>query len=305
MPEQYVVSHPELLAMAQQRRLPQAVLLVGPQALNLLSFANELTRCLLCEHTTSPPCGDCRACHLLQQQGHPDVCFIFKEDTARAIKIDQVRVLQEDVYQTPQCAAYRIIIIAPVDRMNISASNAFLKVLEEPPSHTRFILVAEQVGSIPATVLSRCQRYTFSMPVDREKAEVEGALSVGADYMVDSPRAILYQQRTIFIEQLCNVIKGQVSPPRVVAQWMAYAFEDLLWLLYLISAAAIELNLQCLKAPGAKSVPLVQLSQLCHPVMLFKQIDQLNAMIKKTTHQINLNETLALEDWLLGFVGGF
>lgn len=304
MSEQYVVSHPELLSMAQQRRLPQALLLVGPQALNLLSFANELAKCLLCEHITSIPCGYCRACHLLQQKGHPDVCFIFKEDTARAIKIDQVRVLQEDVYQTPQCAAYRIIIIAPADRMNIAASNALLKVLEEPPPHTRFILVAEQAGSIPATVLSRCQRYTFSMPVDREKREDEGALSVGADYMADAPRAKLYQQRTFFIEQLCKVIEGKVSPSRVVAEWIAYGFEDLLWLLYLISAAAIELKLQCLKAPGEKPDPLVQFSQLCHPVMLFKQIDQLNAMIKKVTHQINMNETLALEDWLLGFVGG-
>lgn len=276
-----------------KKRLPHSLLFVGPRHENIVQFVNRLIAILICENEP-PPCGHCRACHLLTQGIHPDINYIRPEGGGGAIKVEQVRELQQDIYQTPQRGLRRFIVIEPADKMNISAANALLKILEEPPSHTMFILIAEQLSSIPATVLSRCQKYNFhslgSSPVDY--------LTIGKCYLSESPRAELFQQTATITIELCTVIEEKSSPCTIAAKWSGYVFEDLLWLLYLLTAQAIRHQL--IEERGTELS--VYFARLTSPVILLNQLEQINAIMRKINHNINMNQTLVLEDLLLGYL---
>lgn len=294
-----IASHAPLWARIQtllnKEKLPQALLLVGPPHAQVLSFTNRLIAILLC-HSETKPCGHCSACHLLKQGGHPDVNYLRQESPSSAIKIEQIRELQQDVYQTPQRGKYRITVIDPADRMNIFAANALLKILEEPPAHTLFILIAEQVSSIPATILSRCQKYMVpaSEPVDY--------LSLGCFYPDDSPRSELFKQSTGIITALCELLEEKISLCTLAAQWTSYVFDDLLWLLYLVTAQAI--NYQLLPEPQTSAnQPLQYLARSVSAINLFKQLEQMNRIMRNINNNINFNQTLVLENLLLGYLG--
>ena len=109
-------------------------------------------------------CGVCAACRKIQSGTHPDVHWI--EPAGAAIKIAQIRELAERVALKPYEAKYRAIIMVAAHKMNPSAANALLKLLEEPPERTLFILTAPQPGDLLPTVASRCQQIRFN-PVSR------------------------------------------------------------------------------------------------------------------------------------------
>ncbi len=280
-----------------KQRLPQSLLLVGPRHAHILQFVNRLIAILICEKTDKP-CMQCRACHLLIQGIHPDIKYIRSEGASAAIKVEQVRELQQDIYQTPQRGARRFIVIESTHNLNISAANALLKILEEPPLHTMFILIAEQLNSIPATILSRCQKYNFysqdHRPVDY--------LSIGQYYSPESPRAELFQQSATIITQLCELMEGKLSPCTLAERWSTYALDDLLWLVYLLTAQAIHYQLVQTTIMPRGNEPLMYLARLTTPVNLLNQLRQINAITEKINHNINMNQTLVLEDLLLSYL---
>ncbi len=110
------------------------------------------------------PCGCCRSCKKIQSNSHPDVLSI--TPSGSFIKIDQVRALYQTLTMKPHEARYRVVILAEAQRMNLAASNAFLKILEEPPDQTVLILIAEKKPDLLQTVVSRCQHIRFN-PISR------------------------------------------------------------------------------------------------------------------------------------------
>ncbi len=285
-----------------KKRLPQALLLIGPRHSGLLQFANRLMATLLCEGEETP-CEHCRACHLQRKGIHPDITYIGQETEGGAIKIEQVRLLQQTIYHTPKCGMRRFIVIDRTDKMNVSAANALLKILEEPPSHTTFILIAEQVSSLLATILSRCQKYVFPSSTGSVAHGKADYLAIGQYYPPDSPRAELIKQSAMIITALCELLEGKSSPCRVASQWSSYVFDDVLWFLYLVTAEAIHYQLinPCVVSPESEKI--VYFSRLLDAVRLFKQLEQINAIMRKINHNINMNQTLVLEDLLLGYLG--
>lgn len=272
-------------------RVPQSLLFVGVRDTSLLSLVNRLVAALLCEGE-SVPCGTCRACHLFLQGGHPDVCFV--QEDGGTIKIDQIRSLQQDVYHTPQCGSRRVIVINSVNQMNLSAANALLKILEEPPSHTQFVLVADHVSGVPATILSRCQRY--NVPSPSLMGTWTDYLALGQHAPEGSARMALYQQREQWIATLSELIDGKVSPCAVAKQWATLAWTDILWFLYLITARAIQDNF----FPG-HDMQRTQFAQRLPCLQWFRQLDHIRMAMQQANQQIHLNETLALEVLLLGY----
>jgi len=290
-----------------KNRLPQALLFVGPRHARILQFVNRLIAIMICENralskldcSEGKPCGHCRACHLLKQGIHPDINYICQEGKSGAIKVEQIRELQQDIYQTPQRGVHRFIVIEPAHKMNISAANALLKILEEPPSHTMFILIAEQLNSIPPTVLSRCQKYNF---YTQEDGPVD-YLSLGSYYPEADPRTELFQQNLdAIITELCDVIEEKTSPCQIAEKWSAYGFDDLLWLLYLVTAQAINYQLIAPKAKSNENISLMRLTCLTSPINLLKQLEQINAITRKINHNINMNQMLVLEELLLSYL---
>lgn len=138
--------------------LTHAYLFYSQQELGVSEWLQQLATYLLCHYPTSldEACGECQNCYLRQSRSHPD-CHIIGEENGAMIKVDTIRWVQEQVYQTYQIGPYQIFIITKAHRLNQAASNALLKILEEPPSHTLFFLESQYMHSLLPTVISRCQ----------------------------------------------------------------------------------------------------------------------------------------------------
>ena len=119
-----------------------------------------LARALNCDKgPTVRPCGECASCREILDRG--DSLDVLEMDGASNRKIEHARELIETVRYAPQRDRYRIAIIDEVHMLTNEAFNALLKTLEEPPAHTRFILASTELHKIPATIVSRCQRFAF------------------------------------------------------------------------------------------------------------------------------------------------
>lgn len=149
-------------AMSQQR-LHHALMLTGQAGLGKLDFAHHLAAVQLCENSNEAACGHCRGCELFQAGTHPDFYRCQPQEKSRVIKVDQIRQLITDLSTTAQRSQGQVVIIEPAEGMNVSAANALLKTLEEPCGSVLLILVAHRTLTIPATILSRCQRLHFSV----------------------------------------------------------------------------------------------------------------------------------------------
>lgn len=171
LPSWLVAKWRQLQERQSADRFPHALLLYGPKGLGKNLFADRLGRSLLCQQPDDYglPCGGCHACQMCDAETHPDLRWVQPEEQGKAIRIDTVRELCTHLTLKAQFGAYKVAIVSPADRMNIAASNALLKTLEEPPADTLLILVTARPAYLPATIRSRCQALAF-VPPDRQKA---------------------------------------------------------------------------------------------------------------------------------------
>lgn len=152
------------LAIAQQnQRLPHGLLIVSAAQTGKKDYAEKLAATMLCQRPQQMrPCGQCKSCHLLRAQSHPDYYLIDllvdnKGKAKKTIGIDQIRELNQKLVDTAQMGGWRVAVVRSVTRMTIAAFNALLKTLEEPGDNTLLILLADNQQKVPATIRSRCQ----------------------------------------------------------------------------------------------------------------------------------------------------
>lgn len=140
-------------------RLSHAYLFTGSRGTGKTSCAKILSKAVNClDLQNGNPCNKCENCVGINNGSILDVIEI---DAASNNGVDNIRDLREEVNFTPVSAKYRVYIIDEVHMLSIGAFNALLKTLEEPPAHVIFILATTEVYKLPATVLSRCQRFDF------------------------------------------------------------------------------------------------------------------------------------------------
>lgn len=155
----------QLWQAKQEQRLPHALLFTGMAGIGKTQFADSFVCALLCQELAAEEaCGQCHACRLIAGKAHPNVLWVAPEKEGQAIKVEQIRHVSEFIYQTSLQGDFRIVIIHPANKMNIHAANALLKMLEEPPLGAIIILISDQTSPLPATLLSRCQRFVFPSP---------------------------------------------------------------------------------------------------------------------------------------------
>jgi len=157
--------------------VPHALLFYGAPGVGKRTTAKLLAKACNCRerasgpNKTSVPCGACRSCEKIDSGSHPDVLHI--KPSGSFIKIKQIRELLETLSLKPYEAETRVVIVSEAQALNPEAGNAMLKVLEEPPDDTIFILTTEQIFDLLPTVVSRCQQIRFS-PIS--KANVKNVL---------------------------------------------------------------------------------------------------------------------------------
>jgi DNA polymerase-3 subunit gamma/tau len=140
-------------------RVAHAYLFTGARGVGKTSTARILAKALNCEKgPTISPCGVCSACVGIAAGEDVDVLEI---DAASNTGVDNIRELRNNVQYTPARSRFKIYIIDEAHMLSKAAFNAFLKTLEEPPPHVKFIFATTEVDKIPITILSRCQRFDF------------------------------------------------------------------------------------------------------------------------------------------------
>ncbi|MDY7579086.1 DNA polymerase III subunit delta' [Herbaspirillum sp. RTI4] len=193
-------SSPDLLLPWQQEswqqlqqmraRLPHAILFHGAEGSGKVDFAEAFAQSLLCEapRADGHACGQCGSCGWFAQHNHPDYRRVRPEfldgemaaDDAeggeekkgakvskvpsKEIKIDQIRALADFMNISTHRAGMRVVLLYPAEALNVAASNALLKTLEEPPPATVFLLVTHRIDRLLPTVLSRCRKFALHAP---------------------------------------------------------------------------------------------------------------------------------------------
>lgn len=166
-----------------QDRVAHAYLFCGTRGTGKTTTAKVLAKAVNClEPVNGEPCGKCEICRAIDNGNVMDVIEI---DAASNNGVDNIRELRDDVKYLPAKCRYKVYIIDEVHMLSSAAFNALLKTLEEPPAHVVFILATTEFQKVPATIVSRCQRFDFKRIrvediIERLK-EVSGDTGVSAD----------------------------------------------------------------------------------------------------------------------------
>ena len=140
-------------------KVSHAYLFCGSRGTGKTTCAKILARAVNCENPVNgDPCGVCESCLAIGNDAATD---IIEMDAASNNGVDYIRDIRDEVVYTPAMLKYRVYIIDEVHMLSSGAFNALLKTLEEPPAHVIFILATTELQKIPATILSRCQRFDF------------------------------------------------------------------------------------------------------------------------------------------------
>lgn len=147
----------------KSERLPHAMIFSGLEGIGKFSVAMSLSASLFCDTPAEESfCGNCRQCRLIEAGTHPDLQIIQIEENHKEIGIDSIRNLIPIVHKKPFLARVKSVIIDQADLMTDEASNALLKILEEPPGNAYFFLITSKSASLLPTIRSRSQFFRFS-----------------------------------------------------------------------------------------------------------------------------------------------
>lgn len=274
----------------QQDRFFQSYLLVGPGYLSTFTFIQNLIKNLFCMDA----CGNCKNCYLIESLQHPDYIYISNVES-NIIKIDDIRSLQDKAYKSLAIAKHKIIVIHPADKLNIQAASALLKILEEPPESTVFILVAENIMSLPATIVSRCHKYFLQ---DRCLFS-KNYLDIIEYYGKNDEKYILLSKLAEFLKKLTDLLLQKTNVCELADDFKEYKLENVLWFLYILTSMTIKTKHN--QNVSVNSLVVTEFAKTQNIFSLFKQLDRIKTCLQASMNNIALNSSLCIANILLGY----
>ncbi|MEK1911009.1 MAG: DNA polymerase III subunit delta' [Pseudomonas chlororaphis] len=305
--------------LAGRAQHAHAYLLHGPAGIGKRALAERLMARLLCQRPAGlDACGQCKSCLLLQAGSHPDNYVLEPEEADKAIKVDQVRELVSFVVQTAQLGGRKVVLIEPVESMNINASNALLKSLEEPSGDTVLLLVSHQPSSLLPTIKSRCVQQACPLPSEAmslqwlskalpdcsEEERVELlTLAAGSPLAAVSLQAQgAREQRAQVVDEVKKLLKQQQSPTQLAEGWNAIPL--LLLFDWFCDWSSLILRYQLTQDEEGLGLAdmrkVVQyLAQKSSQAKVLEIQDWILAQRQKVLNKANLNRVLLLEALLV------
>ena len=185
------------LAALQAGRFAHAYLIYGPVGSGVMDVVCAMAKSILCPEVQGGFCNSCTVCRRIDHRSYCDLHFI--EAEGMLIKLDQVRGVLDMAYQYPMEGQYRVFVVNSPEKMNGPTANMLLKVLEEPPNETRFLLGSENYAGILPTIISRCQGFRMR-PLPEE--EIQRQLQTECD---------LEPEQALIVARLANGSIGRAK----------------------------------------------------------------------------------------------
>lgn len=309
--------------MAGRAQHAHAYLLHGPIGIGKRALAERLMANLLCQRLNGlQACGECKSCLLLAAGSHPDNYVLEPEEADKAIKVDQVRDLVSFVVQTAQMGGRKVVLIEPVEAMNINAANALLKSLEEPSGNTVLLLVSHQPSRLLPTVKSRCVQQACPLPSEQaslgwlatalpDSSEAERiellSLAAGSPLAAVSLQAQgVREQRAQVVDGVKKLLKQQQSPTQLAEGWkdipLLLLFDWFCEWSHLILRYQLTEDEQALGLEDMRKV-LQYMAQKSAQSRVLAIQDWILAQRQKVMSKANLNRVLLLEALLVQWMG--
>lgn len=319
-----ILGHQKQLAVVRQAlnhgRLHHAYLFAGMEGVGKKTIALALAKAIHCSAATGDFCGECVDCMRIQDGNHPDVRVLGPLAGKKEISIQQIRELEKELNFRSFSGKKKIAVLDPATLMNLSAQNALLKTLEEPPQESLLILIASNCGALLPTLRSRCLRVTFGplarelvsgflishKGMDGETAEFLGTLSLGSLGMALSMETDLLETRREWIRLLGGLPVGDYRAASDAAEVLASSKEDTMRFLQWVESwfrdmLAYGVTRNPRDVVNLDMLPQIQQQWATTDVeRLFARVAEAKAALEGI--QRNLNRRLILEDLLLNTV---
>ncbi len=262
----------EISSAISNRRLPHAIIIAGGDAEKRVEFAHYLSASYLCADDKDIPCLMCKHCKKIFEQIHPDVQAFEREKDKKEFSVKIVRDnITPNAYIKPNEADGRVFIIKDAETMNVSAQNAFLKILEEPPTGVKFILCCDVATSMLETIRSRATVYALNdVSQDSELKEKATTLAVELSLSLLSTNEYEFMSKTGVFEKDKELFKATLEMMQIV-------FRD---------ALALKNNAPMLGTDTETSHKLASALGVSNLIRLIGKINELSESINKNA---NLN----------------